>query len=122
MKLRSLHFYISRTFPINATKGSMNMSVTPVSSAQATTAVAAQESVTRSPQAGPRSAPEAKDNEAVESQSKASKTTVKISNAGKAALEEATETAAQTAREASGGDQQAQRAIEKAAALKSAQK
>lgn len=98
------------------------MSINPVTSAEATTAVAAQQSVTRSPQAGSHSAPVAKEKEASESQPKVTKDTVKISNAGKAALQEATETAAQTAREASGGDHQAQRAIEKAAALKSGQK
>ena len=98
------------------------MSIKPVTSAEATTAVAAQQSVTRSPQADSHSAPVIKEKEKSESQLKAATTTVKISNAGKVALQEATETAAQTAREASGGDHQAQRAIEKAAALKVGQK
>ncbi len=98
------------------------MSINPVTSADATTAVAAQQSVTRSPQAGTESAPVAKEKESSEPQQKVTKSTVKISSAGKAALQEATETAAQTAREASSGDHQAQRAIEKAAALKGGQK
>ena len=98
------------------------MAINPVIPAEATTAVSAQQSVTRSPQAGPQSAPAAKEKETSESRPKAVTSTVKISNAGKAALQEATETAAQTAREASSGDHQAQRAIEKAAALKVGQK
>ncbi|TSA50205.1 MAG: hypothetical protein D4R48_02000 [Nitrosomonadales bacterium] len=46
------------------------------------------------------------------------KDTVNISNASLAALKEATETAAQTANEARGGDHQAQRLLAKQAALK----
>jgi hypothetical protein len=42
--------------------------------------------------------------------------TVSISSAGKAAAAEATETAAQTAKEARGGDRQAQRLLAKEAA------
>ena len=98
------------------------MSIKPVTSAEATTAVAAQQSVTRSPQADSHSAPVVKEKKASETHSRSATSTVKISNAGKVALQEATETAAQTAREASGGDHQAQRAIEKAAALKIAHK
>ena len=44
--------------------------------------------------------------------------TVQISSAGKKLMQEATETAAQTAKEAIGGDQQAQRIIKKEAAAK----
>ena len=42
--------------------------------------------------------------------------TVRISNAGRAALQEATETAAQTAKEARSGDRQAQKLLAKEAA------
>lgn len=94
------------------------MTVNSVTSAEATTAVAAQQSVTRSP-SSQKTSPVMKDNETSESQIGASKSTVKISNAGKAALQEARETAAQTAREANNGDHQAQRALDKATALKS---
>ena len=44
--------------------------------------------------------------------------TVQISNAAKALLQEATETPAQTAKEANGGDRQAQRLLAKEAAEK----
>ena len=46
--------------------------------------------------------------------------TVQISSAGKAALQEATETPAQTAQEASKGDAQAQRKLARAAAAEEA--
>ena len=46
--------------------------------------------------------------------------TVQISSAGKAALQEATETPAQTAQEASRGDVQAQRKLARAAAAEEA--
>ena len=98
------------------------MAINPVTPAEATAAVSAQRSVTRSPQAGPQSAPAAKEKETSESLHKATTGTVQISNARKAALQEATETAAQTAREASSGDHLAQRMIEKAAALRIGQK
>ena len=55
--------------------------------------------------------------EPTESKPKPTTSTVNISSAGKAALQEATETAAQTAGEARSGDHQAQRALAKAAAL-----
>ena len=51
-----------------------------------------------------------------ESKPKVPTDTVSISSAGKAALEEAKETAVQTANEARAGDHQAQRALAKAAA------
>lgn len=77
------------------------MSINHVSSAGTTQPVA--------PQTGTKATP-------VRPGSEPSKDSVTISNAGKVALEEARETAAQTASEARSGDHQAQRAMAKAAA------
>ncbi|MGD0282978.1 MAG: hypothetical protein ABSB95_11520 [Dissulfurispiraceae bacterium] len=48
--------------------------------------------------------------------------TVQVSSAAQAALQEATETAAQTAKEASAGDHQAQRLLAKEAAARATEK
>ena len=93
------------------------MPIHPVSSIAATH-VALHTSATRSaqtPQAQPAVPSTHGAKEPTESKPQSSSsTTVNISSAAKAALQEATETAAQTAAEASHGDHQAQRLLAKA--------
>ncbi len=57
------------------------------------------------------------DSTAIKTQSPPTTDTVKISSAGKKALGEATETVAQTAKEARSGDIQAKRLVERQAAI-----
>jgi hypothetical protein len=92
------------------------MSLHPVASIAANKAVA-QSSATSATQTQPavQSSPAAKESTA--SKPKATTDTVSISSAGNAALQEAKETAVQTASEARSGDHQAQRALARTAAL-----